>query len=106
MVLNAIRPLKVFKPVKKGNPVQAPQPNRIQSKTELIQYAIENEKILDIMYDGGSIPDIKRPIRPKRVFMYSPKKEILEAICLIDGKVKYFSLDKVKLLLNDSDKTI
>jgi hypothetical protein len=36
--------------------------------------------------------------------MYSPKKEILEA--LIDGKVKYFSLDKVKLLLNDSDKTI
>lgn len=48
----------------------------------------------------------QRPIRPKRVFMYSPKKEILEAICLIDDKVKYFSLDKVKLLLNDSDKTI
>ena len=100
MVLNAIRPLKVFKPVKKGNPVQAPQPNRIQSKTELIQYAIENEKILDIMYDGGSIPDIKRPIRPKRVFMtsYTPKKEILEAICLIDDKVKNFTLDKVKVI--------
>ena len=99
MVLNAIRPLKVFKPVKKGNPVQAPQPNRIQSKTELIQYAIENEKILDIIYGDGSIPDIKRPIRPLKIFKtaYS-KKEILQATCLIDDNIKNFTLDKVTVI--------
>ena len=65
-----------------------------------IQDAIDNEKILDIIYEGGSIPGVKRPIRPKRVFMtsYTPKKEILEAICLTDDKVKCFSLNKVKVI--------
>jgi hypothetical protein len=64
----------------------------------VIQHAIDNEKILDIMYDGGSIPDIKRPIRPKRVYTASNGTKILEAICLIDDKVKKFSLDKVKVI--------
>lgn len=74
--------------------------NTKKCDNKLIQDAIDNEKILDIIYDGGSIPGVKRPIRPKRVFMtsYTPKKEILEAICLIDDKVKKFSLDKVKVI--------
>uniref|UniRef100_A0A6C0DMZ6 H15 domain-containing protein n=1 Tax=viral metagenome TaxID=1070528 RepID=A0A6C0DMZ6_9ZZZZ len=63
-----------------------------------IQDAIDNEKILDIMYDGGSIPDIKRPIRPKRVYKASNGNLILQATCLIDDKVKNFSLDKVKVI--------
>ena len=63
-----------------------------------IQDAIDNEKILDIMYDGGSIPDIKRPVRPKRVYTASNGKQILEAICLIDDKIKKFSLDKLKVI--------
>ena len=63
-----------------------------------IQDAIDNEKILDIMYDGGSIPDVKRPVRPKRVYTASNGKQILEAICLIDDKVKKFSLDKLKVI--------
>jgi len=65
---------------------------------KVIQDAIDNEKILDIMYDGGSIPDIKRPIRPKRVYKASNGTQILEAICLIDDKLKKFSLDKVKVV--------
>jgi predicted transcriptional regulator len=94
--------LKELKPVKKVNPGannSNPQPNRIQSKTDLIQYAIDNEKILDIMYDGGSIPDIKRPIRPLKIFKtaYS-KKEILQATCLIDDNIKNFTLDKVTVI--------
>ncbi len=90
---------KELKPIKKVNSTQAPQPNRIQSKHELIQYAIENEKILDIMYGDGSIPDIKRPIRPLKIFKtaYS-KKEILQAICLIDDNIKNFTLDKVTVI--------
>ena len=63
-----------------------------------IQDAIDNEKILDIMYDGGSIPDVKRPVRPKRVYTASNGKQILEAICLIDDKLKRFNLDKVKVI--------
>ncbi len=95
--------LKELKPVKKSNPVQHTYSNskhdKIQSKTEVIQFAIDNEKILDIMYDGGSIPDVKRPIRPLKIFKtaYS-KKEVLQAICLIDDKTKNFSLDKVTII--------
>ena len=91
--------MKELKPVKKVNPAQAPQSNKIQSKTDLIQYAIDNEKILDIIYGDGSIPDIKRPIRPLKIFKtaYS-KKEILQAICLIDDNIKNFTLDKVQII--------
>ncbi len=82
---------------KTGNPVQ---PNNSRnSKHDKIQFAIDNEKILDIMYDGGSIPDIKRPVRPLKVFktVYS-KKEILQGICLIDDNIKNFTLDKVTII--------
>jgi len=70
----------------------------VKNTGKVIQDAIDNEKILDIMYDGGSIPDIKRPIRPKRVYKASNGNLILQATCLIDDKVKNFSLDKVKVI--------
>lgn len=89
---------------KKGNPTPRTdnpvQPNNSRNtKHDKIQFAIDNEKILDIMYDGGSIPDIKRPVRPLKVFKtaYS-KKEILQATCLIDDSVKNFTLDKVTII--------
>ena len=96
--------LKELKPVK-VNSTQKTKDDKLThskqglSKHDLIQYAIDNEKILDIMYDGGSIPDIKRPIRPLKVFKtaYS-KKEILQAICIIDDNIKKFTLDKVTVI--------
>jgi antitoxin component YwqK of YwqJK toxin-antitoxin module len=72
--------------------------NTEKCDNKAIQDAIDNEKILDIVYDGGSIPDVKRPVRPKRVYTASNGTQILEAICLIDDKVKKFSLDKVKVI--------
>lgn len=94
---------KELKPIKKGNPTQndnSTQTNNSRNtKHDKIQFAIDNKKILDIMYDGGSIPDVKRPIRPLKVFKteYS-KKEILQATCLIDDCVKNFTLDKVTII--------
>ncbi len=87
---------------KKGNSTQNDNSKKTHhkgSKHDLIQYAIDNEKILDIIYDGGSIPDINRPIRPLKVFKtaYS-NKEILQATCLIDDNVKNFTLDKVTII--------
>jgi len=79
------------KPMKKGKSDE-------KCDNEVIQDAIDNEKILDIIYDGGSIPDVKRPVRPKRVYTASNGKQILEAICLIDDKVKKFCLDKVQII--------
>ena len=79
------------KPMKKGKSDE-------KCDNEVIQDAIDNEKILDIIYDGGSIPDVKRPVRPKRVYTASNGKQILEAICLIDDKIKKFSLDKLKVI--------
>jgi predicted DNA-binding transcriptional regulator YafY len=91
--------LKEQQKPKKAEEGKENEKNTKKCDNKVIQDAIDNEKILDIMYDGGSIPGVKRPIRPKRVYMtsYTPKKEILEAICLIDDKVKKFSLDKVKV---------
>ena len=88
--------LKELKPVKKIN---STQPTYGNSKHDKIQYAIDNEKILDIIYGDGSIPDIKRPIRPLKIFKtaYS-KKEILQATCLIDDNIKNFTLDKVTVI--------
>ncbi len=83
---------------KKAEKAKKNEKNTEKCDNKVIQDAIDNEKILDIMYDGGSIPDVKRPVRPKRVYTASNGTQILEAICLIDDKVKNFSLEKVKVI--------
>jgi predicted DNA-binding transcriptional regulator YafY len=83
---------------KKTEEAKKNEKNTEKCDNKVIQDAIDNEKILDIMYDGGSIPYVKRPIRPKRVYTASNGTQILEAICLIDDKLKKFSLYKVKIV--------
>lgn len=68
-----------------------------KGKLTIIDEAIKNNKILDVKYEGGSIPDVKRPIRPIRIFKTYKGNTILEATCLIEDAPRRFIMDKLSV---------
>lgn len=75
----------------------SPTKGPIKGKLTIIDEAIKNNKILDVKYAGGSIPDVKRPIRPIRIFKTNKGETILEATCLIEDLPRRFTMDKLSI---------
>jgi hypothetical protein len=74
-----------------------PTKGPIKGKLTIIDEAIKDTKILDIIYNGGSIPGVKRPIRPLRIFKTYKGKSILEATCLIEDAPRRFIIDNLTI---------
>jgi hypothetical protein len=87
------RKLEFDYPQEEVKPTKGP----IKGKLTIIDEAIKDDKILDIIYNGGSISGVKRPIRPLRIFQTYKGKSILEATCLIEDATRRFIIDNLTI---------
>jgi len=71
------------------------QGNSPSSHTEVIQQAIDNEKHLEIIYDGGTKGSIPRRITPLELIGEYGRQYVI-ALCHVDGEEKHFRLDRLR----------
>jgi len=64
-------------------------------KIKALLNAIQNQKTIKIVYDGGKTKNELRPVTPKGI-VRNPDGDYLNAICEIDHQRKRFYLSKIK----------
>lgn len=65
------------------------------TKVKALLSAIQNQKTIKIVYDGGKTKNELRPVTPKGI-VRNPDGDYINAICEIDHQRKRFYLSKIK----------